>query len=171
MANCRFPLISYLRQRFDYDPLTGHVYWREQEGPQHRRWNVRYAGTIAGASDRYGYVNIKIDERSIGAHRIIMAMQNGWWPEVVDHINGKPWDNRLENLRAVTHAINQKNQKRHKSNKSGITGVCWTRAREQWMASIKVNGRSLHLGFYDDINEAAAARKAAEKEHGFTGRV
>ena len=61
-------------------------------------------------------------------HRIIWEMFNGPIPTgmVIDHMNGNPWDNRIENLRVVTHRQNVQNAKKSKRNTSGITGVRWT---------------------------------------------
>ena len=42
---------------------------------------------------------------------------------VVDHINRRVYDNRLENLRIVTQRQNARNRSIHKFNTSGITGV------------------------------------------------
>ena len=36
-----------------------------------------------------------------------------------------------------------------------------------WQARIKVNGKTLSIGYYKDIVAASNARKAAEKKYGF----
>ena len=60
-------------------------------------------------------------------HRIIWEMFNGPIPTgmVIDHMNGNPWDNRIENLRVVTQRQNVQNAKKSKRNTSGATGVRW----------------------------------------------
>ena len=108
---------------------------------------------------------------NMGSHRIIMAMHLGYWPEVVDHINGDGSDNRIANLRPATHAENQRNQKRHKSNTSGITGVSWSKVRQVFIAQIKVGETSIYLGGFPCILRAALARWKAEKENGFSSRA
>ena len=42
---------------------------------------------------------------------------------VVDHINRRPYDNRLENLRIVSHKQNSRNTSINKNNTTGTTGV------------------------------------------------
>lgn len=168
MAKRPLPTPELLRQLLSYDPKTGHLTWKPRLG--FNRWNARYAGTIAGATDRYGYLSIKIHDKSYLAHRIIWAMRYGCWVECVDHINGEPGDNRLRNLRAVTRKINQRNQKRHSCNTSGRTGVSWNRHRNVWVAQIGVDGRSVYLGSFDQFDDAVKARIKAEKRHCFTGR-
>lgn len=43
------------------------------------------------------------------AHRIIWKMETGEDPDTIDHINGKRADNRMENMRNVTHKENLQN--------------------------------------------------------------
>lgn len=52
-------------------------------------------------------------------------------------------------------------------NKSGIVGVCWSEARKRWRGHITVNGRSIHLGFFENKERAIAAREAANRKYGF----
>jgi hypothetical protein len=62
------------------------------------------------------------------AHRIIWALHHGREPEgFIDHINGKPWDNRIENLREATPAQNRWNAKiRSRPNGTGYDNVVKT---------------------------------------------
>ena len=50
------------------------------------------------------------------------------------------------------------------NNTSGIKGVSWSKQKQKWEAYIKFQGKQYRLGFYDDINDAADARKKAERE-------
>jgi hypothetical protein len=43
--------------------------------------------------------------------------------DVVDHIDGQPWNNRRHNLRAVTQMVNMHNHKRRSDNKTGVNGI------------------------------------------------
>ena len=44
---------------------------------------------------------------------------------VIDHIDGNPWNNDINNLRLVTQKVNCQNRKKRATNSSGYTGVCW----------------------------------------------
>lgn len=46
-------------------------------------------------------------------------------------------------------------------NKSGFTGVFWFKQRNKWTARIMLDYKSKHLGFFDNIADAARAYKAA----------
>lgn len=58
-------------------------------------------------------------------HRVIWKLHHGSIDQslVIDHINGDPRDNRIENLSLVTIAENLRNKSILAANKSGITGV------------------------------------------------
>lgn len=55
-----------------------------------------------------------------------------------------------------------RNRRPAKVGASGIVGVYWFKPSRKWMASIKHNGRAVHLGYFDDIDAAANARRNAE---------
>lgn len=179
MATKELPSIDKLRKLLAYNPATGKLYWRErtpdmfEDGKataEHKcnRWNSRYAGKEAFTSHNDGYKCGGIFSRVYVAHRVIWAMLHGAWPEEqIDHINGVRDDNRIENLRAVTHQENSKNQKVSSVNTSGHMGVSWHKEDQRWIARIGVNKKRIHLGCFTEIDDAIAARKAAEVKYGF----
>jgi len=80
----------------------------------------------------------------------------------VDHINHKTYDNQKTNLRIVTNQQNCFNHQMNKNNTSGVTGVWWSNSTNKWIAEIKLNYKKIHLGSFDNINDAAKIRKEAE---------
>lgn len=82
--------------------------------------------------------------------------------EVVDHINGKVWDNRRCNLRITSQQNNLINKAMQINNKSGVAGVCWDKARKRWAVEIRLKYVRVHLGRYDRIEDAVWARYVAE---------
>ena len=101
-------------------------------------------------------------------HRVIAQRVYGNIPsdKEVDHINGCSLDNRRSNLRIVTRSENMKNGKKRSNNRSGVAGVCWHKAMGKWRAQIKSQGRQIHLGCYDTLEDAKTARLAAEAMSG-----
>jgi hypothetical protein len=90
-------------------------------------------------------------------------------PEVVDHKNGDPFDNRLGNLRAATQMQNLRNRRRPAGCRE-LRGV--SRRGRGWLATITVAGRSIRLGSYDTPAEAHEAyRRAARKYFGAFARM
>ena len=72
------------------------------------------------SSNDRAYIRTCINKKSKKLHRLLMNKPNEL---VVDHINRRVYDNRLENLRIVTQRQNARNRSIHKFNTSGITGV------------------------------------------------
>jgi hypothetical protein len=160
--------IAYLRQRLRYDPETGKLFWLYYDGhPQ--RWNTRYAGREALISKHEsGCLEGRIDNRHVKAHRAAWALHYGVWPDrEIDHENHDASDNRIGNLRLAGKVGNMRNLPRSRANTSGATGVVWYKRKAKWHARIKAAGRQYSLGYYDRFEDAVAARKRAERDHGF----
>lgn len=165
-----------------YDPKTGKLYWLERSPDwfeptrsktakqQATWWNNRFAGAEA-----FTYVDASGGKvgRILGgrydAHRVIWAIVHGKWPEAeIDHINGDRADNRLCNLRAVTHRENMGNKKLYRNNASGTPGVTWHRTKQRWQAFIRSGRQRRHLGTFANLEDAIAARSAAQQsDRGF----
>ena len=111
--------------------------------------------------DAYGYV-VANTKKTIRFHRLIMDCPED---RVVDHINRVKHDNRKSNLRICTQAENSKNLSISKNNTSGITGVSWYKKNSKWIAQIRINRKLVHLGYFENLEDAAKARKEAEEKY------
>lgn len=161
------PPADHLRKRLDYNPETGELTWKYRpEAP--KCVNNAFCGKKAfTAKNADGYLTGRLDGKKYSAHRVIFAIVHGWWPEEVDHENHVRDDNRIANLKPVSHAMNGKNLRRQKNNTSGTTGVVWRKRENKWGAQIKANYKLYSLGLFENKEDAVAARKAAELVHGF----
>jgi hypothetical protein len=83
----------------------------------------------------------------------------GDWPKAeIDHQNMNHADNRFSNLRQATKSQNMANKHARSDNTSGFKGVWWLAlkgGRGKWQAQVKINGKRIHLGLFDDPQEAA----------------
>lgn len=95
-------------------------------------------------------------------HREIMRTPEGM---ETDHINGDRLDNRVANLRICTTTQNQQNRKMKKNNSCGYKGVSWEKARNKWVAKIRHNAHTLHLGYFKNPRSAALAYDRAAREY------
>ncbi|MCD8190544.1 MAG: hypothetical protein LUD78_10055 [Clostridiales bacterium] len=53
----------------------------------------------------------------------------------------------------------------YKSNTSGYKGVSWHKRQGKWQARITVKGKTIHLGYYAKVEDAAKARARAEGDY------
>lgn len=103
----------------------------------------------------------------IQLHRLIMSsLLNVEYSKLkrVDHIDNDPQNNKIKNLRPVTHSQNMMNRKLNKNNKTGTKGVEITK-NGKYIASITVNKKVIPLGTYLNIEDARNARIQAELEY------
>ena len=95
-------------------------------------------------------------------HRFIWSLSGREQAEHIDHINGDPLDNRLENLRNATPRLNAKNYRRRKKTKLGFPpGVKKSGGRFQ--AMIRHRTMKRYLGTYDTAEEASAVYQNAKE--------
>ena len=64
-----------------------------------------------------------------------------------------------------TNILKIKSEKTPKNNTSGVKGVYWHKPTKKWVARIGFKGKVIYLGYYKNIKDAAAARKAAEEKY------
>jgi hypothetical protein len=139
--------IEVLHDKLSYDPKSGHLTWNYTT-----QWTKK--GTIAG-TNCLGYIKISVNKVIIPAHRIAWAMHYGTWPfGEIDHINGNRVDNRIENLREVTHQQNCMNRAKAQNNKSGYKGVSWHKVAKKWQAHLSIGGKSVYLGLFETAEKA-----------------
>ena len=138
-----------LKQLVSYDLETGAFTWKRN-------------GNIAGYPKTNGYWQVRINNKYYLMHRLAWLYVYGQFPAQIDHINRIRSDNRLCNLREVTRCQNQQNRSIQINNTSGFPGVVFVEKRKVWLARIKANNKSYHLGSFKSFECAVAARKEAE---------
>ena len=123
-------------------------------------WRVMNTGYIATGSVENRPTKTPRDGFKL-LHRFVLGLSKGRTPEV-DHINRIKHDCRRENLRIVTHAENLRNSYNYKDYApKGVTAM----PNGSWRAMVRHNNKLIHLGVFDTIEEAHAARLQWEKEY------
>ena len=105
--------------------------------------------------NRQGRARITNIDTNVLVHRFIWEQRYGEAPEIIDHINGNPKDNRFCNLRAATKRLNQVNAVNR--SRSGLPKGVSKGNKHSWRA--RLCNRS--LGSFKTPEEAAAAYKGA----------
>lgn len=148
-----------LKQLLSYDPGTGLWTWLVTRGGA-------LAGDIAGCKEGRGYIEIGIDGQSYKSSRLAWLWMTGAWPsDLIDHEDRNRTNDRWSNLRLATNSQNTANSSVRSSNSTGFKGVSIDRGRKfnPFRATIKVDGKREHLGYFGAPDDAHAAYCAAAK--------
>lgn len=70
-----------------------------------------------------------------------------------------------ENCRWVDRNLSSFNTRKARNNTSGRTGVYWFKRVSKWTAAIIFENKQIHLGYFEDFDEAVKAREKAEIEY------
>lgn len=150
-----------VHERLAYDPQTGEFAWKKHA---YRNRVGKVATTNCCQSGR-SFKKIAIGGKQYLAHRIAWLYCYGAAPKGIDHKNGDASDNRIANLREANQSQNIANAKPRKDCKLGIRGV--SRRRGKYRVAFHKNGKQVHVGDFDTIEEAhSAAAQASIRIHG-----
>lgn len=144
-----------------YDPNSGVLTWKVD------RSGGCSAGDVAGSREpRWGHTRLWIAGRRYMAHRVAWMLTYKKWPnDMIDHINGNPSDNRIENLRESNNRHNQQNIREAQINSShGFLGVTRMSAKSgRWRARIMTENGRVNLGAFDTPEAAHQAYLQAKR--------
>jgi hypothetical protein len=158
--------------------MTDNEIWKTIE--EYETYSISKSGNVRNnvtgrilnpSKDTKGYFNVGLSKNKIGktfkVHRLIALafIENPENKKCVDHIDGNPQNNNISNLRFATTTENARNTKIKVDNTSGIKGVCFNKATNKWQAQIRFDGKRAHLGYFETIEEAAAARQIKANKH------
>lgn len=149
----RHPLPTQERLRALFVYQDGKLFWKVS--PNSRA----PAGSEAGCVGTFGYRQVRVDKICYKTHRLIWKLHKGTDPGPhLDHINGDPTDNRIENLQQITNRENTHKGLIHSRKRSGLPLGVYRQAKgKPYYSMIYRDGKNHRLGNYGTIEEAAAA--------------
>ena len=151
-SNLRFATLSQnnMNQRMRPDNTSGHkgISWC----PDREKYQV--------------YVNIDRKRKSLGRYRTLEEAIYVRDQAVKEHYGefarentSLPEDTQINPCRSVPRTLRRTGE----NNSSGKTGV--TKLKDQWRATITIDGKVKHIGTFADLEVAVAAREKAEREY------
>jgi hypothetical protein len=146
--------LDKINEYFEYK--DGELFWKKIKS------NRVKVGGRAGYM-RKGYLNVGFETKEYPLHHIVFFMFKGYFPKLIDHIDGNRINNKIENLREATLNENARNCKRPSHNTSGYKGVCWSKKDKKWQANITLNNKLLFLGLFKEKENAYQAYCHAAK--------
>jgi hypothetical protein len=149
---------EYAHSLFEYK--EGSLYWKVRKATHVK------IGARVGSPEVSGYETVYVDGRNWRIHRLVFLMQHGYLPKIIDHINGKRTDNRIENLRAADDNQNAHNQVLRSNNVSGIKGVSWNKDRQKWVVRVNHNKKTYQRYVQDLELAELVAIEMRSKLHG-----
>lgn len=166
--------VTRLRECLAYSAETGEFTWLHRPRSHFtserywRAWNSRHAGKPAGVPMTDGRIVINLDKGKWLAHRVAWAIQTGAWPEKsIDHVDRDHSNNAFTNLRECTLQQNQFNRAANSTSRTGAKGVSFDQRTGRYLAKIQIDGKTINLGRFDTVEQAARAyESAAQKHHG-----
>ena len=135
--------LEKINELFYYD--NGNLIWNIDRSDKVKK------GKIAGCLRKDGYISISHNKKTYNAHRLIFFYFHGYMPKYIDHVNGNPSDNKIENLRECTSKQNNHNKKKYGKHK--YKGVY--KSYNKYKVQIMYNGILLYKGLYKTEREAA----------------
>lgn len=154
-------LFIYAATLVEYNSENGEFTWKYREGDSKtsKSFNTYRGGKVLD-STTLGYLKTGITYKNkysvVNLHRLAWFICKNEVPNgYITHINGDILDNRISNLKVESVLSISKSRTMSKRNKSGISGVYWYKRTNKWAARCGVNYKMIHLGYFDDINEAA----------------
>ncbi|WDH80198.1 HNH endonuclease signature motif containing protein [Microbacterium esteraromaticum] len=112
-------------------------------------------------STRNGYGQIRVGDRVVRAHRLAYELEYGNLADSVmlDHHCRNRACVRPDHLVPTTNKQNMENLARsgYSGNSSGVRGVTWDSQTSRWRAKLTHEGRTIHVGRFDTIDQAASA--------------
>lgn len=136
-----------IEKGFTYDEVTGNIY------------GIRGGNIIKRKS--YGYIDLGLFVNNkhfhLQGHQFAYYYKYGKIVEQIDHIDGNRSNNKISNLREVTHQQNCFNKK--------TKGYYFNKDKNKYISQIMIDKKKIHLGLYETEQEARQAYLDAKQKY------
>jgi hypothetical protein len=145
--------------------LDGQIFWLRKA--VYKNIGDPVGMSVKKSGHRSVFLNVNKKLVGFSESNVVWFLAHGEWPESeIDHIDGNPQNNKIENLRLASRAEQLQNRVSGKVGRAN-KGVYKRDYGNKWSAQIWVNGVCKNLGTYDSEKEAVEIRQlATEMMHG-----
>ena len=152
--------VAQLKAYLRYNKRSGAFTWRISPA------RCIKAGDSAGSMHPQGYLFIQLCGKLYAAHRLAWLYVHGVWPVGhIDHTDGVRSNNKISNLRDVTHTQNlQAYRKARRGSRAGLLGVTYRTDSGMWQARIQRDKKSVSLGTFQTAEAAHTAYICAKNK-------
>ncbi len=156
--------LKEIQEKFEYNPETGEVFILNSG-----RWKKKKLAQAVSIDGYYrSNVNVGDKKMQILMHRVAWELYNKKLigELIIDHRDQDKLNNKIDNLRVVTRAINNQNLGLKSNNKLGGHNI-EKLPSGKYRARITVRSKKIHLGTFENLDDAIAAKLAANQKYGF----
>ena len=154
-------ILNFYNEYLSYQD-NGTFIWKK------KRAKAISVGSVAGSKNHeYIRIGITINKKytQFLAHRLAYLVIYGFIPKEIDHIDGNKSNNSISNLREACHIENMMNRKLPKHSTTGLKGASFNSRVKKFYSYITVNKKRIHLGYFDNAEDAAKAYDKAAIEN------
>ncbi len=155
-----------LKEHLHFDDASGMFFWNGAPSFTNSR-----GGKVAGTVREDRSISIGVPGHGYFlAHRLAWLYHYGELPKIeIDHKDGNPSNNRIDNLRLATSSQQKQNKVVQSNNRSGLKGAYFHACHKgkKWRSQIKTENGLKFLGYFETALDAHEAYvSAAEKAFG-----
>jgi hypothetical protein len=127
---------------------------------------IKSGKVVFGSNHQEGYKLMMINYKMYRVHRLVFLYHKGFMPEFVDHIDGNPANNIIENLRECSRSENSYNAKKLCTNSSGVKGLHFCSDRDSWKGQIIADKKVYNFRSTDKKEVIKWLKNKREELHG-----
>lgn len=163
MPSIQDKALDILPSLFRYEPESGKLYQKSGKLPDREITSLDDNGFLCTP------ITINNNRSIYMVHNIVWAIVYGKWPEEpIIHADGIKINNKIENLIETSAYFYKKiaatkvEGKKEKNDTKGINGVSFQKARGKYTAYLSYNSKLIHLGSFNNLEDAIAQRVNGE---------
>ena len=135
---------------FYLDYVDGNFYWKNPTSVRVKK------GELAQVEGNR-YFHVSINKKRYMLHKLVFFIHHGYVPKIVDHVDGNPSNNKIENLREADKYQNNWNAKVRKHSRTGLKGVTFHPQSGKYRARIRCINKIYSLGLFATKEDAHQA--------------